>query len=191
MICNECKQDLPTTEFYKRDKTCKGCRSIKTKAYYERNKEKLKAYARAYREKNLEEVRKRQRQYYRKNADELNTKSRKRYKENLEERREYNRDYYYANHEALRAKDNEYKYLSRYGLTGDDYEKLLDKQDNKCAICGATESTGRSSKLYVDHDHETGEVRGLLCNHCNAGLGMFRDNIEALKAAVEYLEVLS
>jgi hypothetical protein len=53
--------------------------------------------------------------------------------------------------------------------------------EQKCAICASTE------KLHIDHNHETGVVRGLLCGTCNAGIGMFRDKIELLKNAIDYL----
>lgn len=72
----------------------------------------------------------------------------------------------------------------KYGLTLADYNAMLAAQDMACAICGQ-----RSDKpLHVDHDHETGEVRGLLCNSCNTGLGFFKDRIRLLAAAIVYLE---
>jgi hypothetical protein len=72
----------------------------------------------------------------------------------------------------------------KYGLTMADYNAMLAAQDMACAICGQ-----RPQKtLYVDHDHETGEVRGLLCVRCNTGLGMFRDSIRLLASAIVYLE---
>jgi hypothetical protein len=71
-----------------------------------------------------------------------------------------------------------------YGLTVDGYNKLLKKQKGKCFICQQKPS---NKKLCVDHDHETGEVRGLLCDKCNRGLGLFDDSVERLQRAVEYL----
>jgi Recombination endonuclease VII len=74
-----------------------------------------------------------------------------------------------------------------YGITRDQYEDLLTKQDHKCAICKADEcTTGR--QFAVDHDHKTGTVRGLLCADCNLTLGKFNDEIERFKAAIAYLE---
>lgn len=77
-----------------------------------------------------------------------------------------------------------------YGLTPEDFERLLEQQDNRCAICGTAEwgSSGRwPGKPHVDHDHATGRVRGLLCGSCNYGLGAFRDDLERLHAAIQYL----
>jgi hypothetical protein len=68
------------------------------------------------------------------------------------------------------------------------YAKLLAQQDGKCAICrGATTGNNRCSRLDVDHDHVTGNVRGLLCNNCNQGLGRFKDDIMRLQSAIIYL----
>jgi hypothetical protein len=71
---------------------------------------------------------------------------------------------------------------SSYGMTEYDYDKLMKYQNNKCAICFSEDE-----KLFVDHDYETGLVRGLLCNHCNAGLGMFKDEIDNLIRAIAYI----
>jgi len=75
------------------------------------------------------------------------------------------------------------------------YKELFEKQGNVCAICGnpetrkAPNSKGKKiSNLSIDHNHKTGEVRGLLCHRCNAGLGQFRENVEFLLKAVEYLK---
>lgn len=73
----------------------------------------------------------------------------------------------------------------RYGITQDDYEKLLADQGGACAICRSPEPEHRA--LDVDHCHVTGRVRGLLCNPCNRALGKFRDNIPRIVAAVAYL----
>lgn len=71
--------------------------------------------------------------------------------------------------------------LRRYGMTLEDYQKLLTKQDEKCAICK------NEGKLVVDHDHTTGIVRGLLCSKCNTGLGKLGDNIEKIEEVLGYL----
>jgi hypothetical protein len=79
--------------------------------------------------------------------------------------------------------------LSVYGLTIDDYESLLKKQNYKCAICGSDNTKSKiSNRFYVDHDHETGKIRGLLCSNCNFALGHFNDNIDILLKAISYLE---
>lgn len=88
------------------------------------------------------------------------------------------------------ALDN--RYLKRtYGITVDDYRKLLEQQDHRCAICGGIGflmAKTHKALLLVDHDHKTGEVRGLLCHNCNRALGLLHDNTEHLRKAIAYLE---
>ncbi len=79
------------------------------------------------------------------------------------------------------------KLKSDWGLTGDDYTKWLAEQDGKCAICRAP-SELQSKRLAVDHDHVTGQLRGLLCINCNQLLGKAHDDVTILKAAIAYLE---
>lgn len=73
---------------------------------------------------------------------------------------------------------------SRYGISAEDFDTMAEKQGGECAICRDT-----PEKLFVDHCHDTGQVRGLLCNRCNLGLGKFRDDPALLEAALEYLRV--
>lgn len=79
-------------------------------------------------------------------------------------------------------------HVKAYGLTPDDYDSLLEKQDGKCAICArpAAEAPGKHG-LHIDHCHTTGAVRGLLCANCNRGLGLFADDPSALETAAQYL----
>lgn len=73
--------------------------------------------------------------------------------------------------------------IARYGITGQDFKKRLIKQGYKCAICRKKPD----KKLFIDHCHKTKEVRGLLCHHCNSGLGMFKDSIKFINNAIKYL----
>lgn len=82
-----------------------------------------------------------------------------------------------------------------YGFKGgiDEYEQLAAKQDNKCAICkqpntSLTNDRTQYRKLAIDHCHKTGKFRGIICVHCNSGLGYFRDSIEYLQSAIDYLK---
>lgn len=74
--------------------------------------------------------------------------------------------------------------LRRHGLTVEQYQQMLDAQDGRCAICRVQ----AVRPLPVDHCHSTGAVRGLLCDNCNKGLGMFADSPDRLRAALAYLE---
>lgn len=78
-----------------------------------------------------------------------------------------------------------------YNITLTEYNNLLKKQDYTCAICRQVEIRKIDNKLVVlsvDHNHKTGKIRGLLCSNCNNGLGRFRDNINTLQNAIEYLK---
>lgn len=80
---------------------------------------------------------------------------------------------------------------AKFGITEAKYYEMFTKQNGVCAICRQPETEKRLDKirsLSIDHDHKTGKVRGLLCMHCNAGLGNFRDSSEALIIAAQYLK---
>lgn len=73
----------------------------------------------------------------------------------------------------------------KYGIDKNDFDSMLTTQNNVCAICSGPDKIGW--RLTVDHNHETGKIRGLLCGHCNRGLGLFMDNPQILLAAINYL----
>lgn len=101
--------------------------------------------------------------------------------------KEYNKTYYAKNREkALKwGRDNKRKYiLAKYGLTESNFQKMVDEQNNRCKLCASKPKT----HLYVDHDHTTGKIRGLLCHSCNVALGLFKDNITTLSNAILYLK---
>jgi hypothetical protein len=72
-----------------------------------------------------------------------------------------------------------------YGLEPEQYKEMHKVQQGKCAICNEEPKTKRG--LHVDHDHETGKVRGLLCHGCNVALGSFKEDVTLLNKAIEYL----
>lgn len=81
-----------------------------------------------------------------------------------------------------------------YGITIEEYDAMSEKQGHVCAICGNAETAmirDTVKKLAVDHCHQSGKVRGLLCADCNRALGMFKDNIDSLEAAINYLKEAS
>lgn len=80
-----------------------------------------------------------------------------------------------------------WKLKARYGITVEQYDEILENQSSRCCICGI-HNDDLSDSLCVDHDHNTGKVRGLLCRPCNLALGNMRDNPKLLHKAAEYLE---
>jgi len=76
-------------------------------------------------------------------------------------------------------RENSYKKYSK--MISEDLLKDIKKETKECVICGSNE------KLVVDHDHKTNKIRGMLCNHCNRGLGHFRDDPMLLEFAAQYL----
>ncbi len=73
----------------------------------------------------------------------------------------------------------------RYGISPVQYADMLEQQNGVCAVCGKTNKDGK--RLAVDHDHETLEVRGLLCHRCNVALGMVDDDVNILTNLIEYI----
>lgn len=77
--------------------------------------------------------------------------------------------------------------LRKYGITYSKYCELLRDQGGRCASCKCETAGGRFGQFVIDHDHETGAVRGLLCSKCNSGIGFFDDDDEKLYLAAEYI----
>jgi len=99
--------------------------------------------------------------------------------ESKEKRKKYAKKYAIENKDKL--KDYHLKY--RYGLSLEKYNEKLSSQDNLCSIC----NKDLKGRKHLDHNHETGQVRGILCSGCNTGLGMFLEDKKSLERAIEYL----
>jgi hypothetical protein len=87
--------------------------------------------------------------------------------------------------------ENRAQNLRKYGLTPEDYDRMLAEQGGVCAICGSPpdpEGVRAASRLHPDHDHATSVNRDLLCLNCNIGVGHFRDDPALLRAAAAYIE---
>jgi ubiquitin len=119
------------------------------------------------------------RNWYKKNLERERCRSREYSKNNRVRLNEYKREWSKSNPDKIKTA----ALRTRYGITLEDYETMYKKQSGKCAICG-----DNYPDLHVDHDHDTQEVRGLLCRTCNIGLGHFQDSPSLLERAVRYLE---
>ena len=151
---------------------CKECVRIQSVKRYQTNRQERIDYAAQWKKENRERVR------------ELAAIDRK---ENPEKHRKWSHDHYHKNPE---------KYIDRtiswnVGLDRETYYKMIENQKNLCAICGEPETRmfkGKLTRLCLDHNHETGKVRELLCHGCNTGIGKFKDSIDLLNAAILYLK---
>lgn len=105
----------------------------------------------------------------------------------FKERQNLWRRYAGKNIEKLKRRDKEYNLKRKFGMTMEDYDKMLAAQKNGCAICGV-EKSKNGKALAVDHCHQTGLIRGLLCNEHNTALGLFSENLEIMQKAIDYLK---
>lgn len=122
---------------------------------------------------NPDRVRLQRAKWKRENPDKVNADARKRYR---------------AWRDGNSASGETFKKIRawRYGIKPEDYVEMLELQDGRCLICGYLPKPGERY-LAIDHDHETGTIRGLLCNPCNRGLGLLGDDPDRLVAAASYL----
>lgn len=97
-----------------------------------------------------------------------------------------------ANKKPAVARANSHKTTcAKYGITVEQYAEMLRRQHGVCAICGEPETlirNGTLCNLTIDHDHGTGQVRGLFCNNCNRAIGLLKDDSAVLREATAYLD---
>jgi hypothetical protein len=124
-----------------------------------------------------------QRKYYKNNRkkvlkkqNEYNSNNREKYRDNSKRFYKNNKDYY-----------REWRMRHSYGFSIDEYNNMFKMQNGCCAICKTHQSELKKS-LSVDHCHKTGKVRGLLCDSCNRGIGLLKDDPKILQIALEYLK---
>lgn len=155
-----------------------------------------RAYNKAYRAENREVMRERSRKFRADNPGYGAEYFAKYRVDNRERRAEYNKRYVAEHRAESAAKQAAYRerhpgrtrdagLRSKYGLTLAEYDAMLIAQSGVCAICEKLSPTEKP--LFVDHDHDTGAVRGLLCARCNWALGGFEDNAGLVSRALSYL----
>jgi len=157
--CAKCDRDMPVAEFGNAPSWCISCRRD-----YQRERRaagKIQPWT--------AEDKARMRAWSAANKDHL---------------REYWREYRIRN--AERKRDQNLRLA--YGITATHYDAMLEAQGGCCAACGAYPGTKRTKRLFVDHDHATGLVRGLLCQKCNHAIGLADDSPGRLRALAIYLE---
>lgn len=134
--------------------------------------------------KNLKEYHK---QYYQNNKEKIHLRAKEWALKNKEKVNKRKKDYY--NKQKFRIKA--YYLKATFGITLKQYDEMFEKQNGLCAICFKKEQRLIDNipvRLSVDHNHATGKIRALLCGLCNKGIGNFKDNIDLLKNAIEYLK---
>ena len=97
----------------------------------------------------------------------------------------------YRQSEKYHRTRKSYSYQKKFGITLDEYERMSEEQGHVCKICHCPEDVvihGDVIALSVDHCHDTGKVRGLLCSRCNHFIGLARDSEVLLKSAIKYLK---
>ncbi len=161
-VCNVCGDRKPLEEFYRADGCVDGRRGECRTCF------QAKARARKAANPDIAEEARRRTQRWRADNPERYAENQRRFKESGG----------YAR--SLRK----WHLKTKYGLTPEDDDNLLDEQGGGCAICG--DPPPATGSLHVDHDHDTGRVRSLLCFQCNAGLGQFRHDPDLLWRAAEY-----
>lgn len=141
------------------------------KIYVAKNREFILAYQKEWRQKNKAHMARLQKEWRDNNKDYVNSYQKEWSNKNPSLKKKY-------------AKNANLK--TTYNITLEQFNEMREKQDYCCLICKKHESEFKRG-LSVDHDHATGEIRGLLCDNCNGGLGKFKDNILFLQTAIDYL----
>lgn len=159
------------------EKLCSDCQAIKPHSEFYKNKTRKDGHQNCCKAC----LKERMQNWYVENAESVRTKTAEYRRENLEIYSKAQAEYRERNPHVAREQT-----LRSYGLTLEDYERMFDEQLGLCKICGEEETNPKRS-LAVDHDHDTGEVRGLLCGKCNSGIGLLRDSSELLACAYLYL----
>ena len=119
---------------------------------------------------------------YEKHKDSVLERHKQYYREHQDKAREYGKRYYEEHPEVSRRASLKWA----HGITPEEYDELLAKQEGKCAICGRGQDD-LPRRLAVDHNHTTGKVRGLLCDNCNTAVGLLHENLLWTQKMLDYL----
>lgn len=145
--------------------------SIRAMKWKKANPDKVEAY----RIKELPKARARGRKWYYKHHEENKIKL-----------NEYHKQWTKQNPEKRKKIKRKYDLKKSYGMTQEQYDNMLVKQQGLCAICNKQQKA-ISRRLDIDHCHKTGKIRGLLCSKCNTALGLLNEDVEVFNKAVSYL----
>ena len=149
------------------------------KIYRQNNKEKIQEQCKEYYKKNKETIRKQNKQWYRENTSKHRDSGKKWVKNNPDKVKEINK----RRNKKLSRYRREWDLKKSYNLTLEDYEKLVELCNNQCEICNKN-----LIKPCIDHDHQSKQIRGILCNNCNTGLGLLGDTRDSVIKALQYFD---
>ncbi len=134
-------------------------------------------------------MKKQRRDWYIKNKERQDARNRENYHMNKEKRLKQTAAYEKAHPEQRKRSARKYG-LKRVGFTLELFEQRLQEQNYLCGICGIKLTIGKieATSACADHNHTTNKPRGILCRHCNIGIGLLSENVETLASAIGYLE---
>lgn len=158
-------------------------RAERAKKWREAHPGYMKQYMTDYREKNGDRMRENDRRYHAEHRVQANLNRREWYQNNKERDRVSNKAWRAANPDRVHD-----SYLKRtYGITLEQYRAQMEKQGHACAICKKKFASEFGKEIHVDHDHKTGQFRGLLCHEHNTMLGLAQEDVQILLSAIAYL----
>ena len=173
--CTVCKEEKSLSNFRKDNsrkdgihKTCNECNNKIQKTWYEKNKQKAKAIASKNYKKNKDDINRKRREDRLKNPEKVRAKARSQYN-------------------PIASKVSSWRQAGIKDMTYEKYLEMLENQNHCCAICGEHKDSF-IKQLSVDHNHNTGQPRGLLCSACNGGIGKLKDSVDMLEKAIKYLK---
>lgn len=175
--CRKCDTEKPLTDFFRdastkdgRHTRCKSCHSASAKRWVRANPEKRREYKKTEYARHRDTVRARNKRWYERHRGSEAFLAKRKARSNTPEVRDT-------------------RFRREYGISLAEVEAMAEAQGGVCAICKEPERLGEKG-LCVDHCHQTGRVRGMLCHKCNRALGLFNDTIAYLNAAATYLKAI-
>ena len=175
-LCRKCQVVKPLTEFNKNSNVggyrsdCKECSKAHRKQYYADNSDHIKEKNRRYWNKHIEK----RKASYREKFPQIQAQRKEYRAKNKDKSKTYNKEWYDKNLKHDKKKQKEKNLKHYFNLTLDQFNDMVKTQDNKCKIC--TKELDMAKGTHVDHDHNTGKVRGVLCHPCNTKLGWYEKN---------------
>lgn len=170
--CKGCLETKKLEEFHYRNKKpisqCKCCVRKVNNDNYSKNRQKRKDYKKSY---------------YLDNKEAISVDKIENYKKDPKKHIEASKVWYQNNKGRVR----DLSLQRNYGIDLETYNEMFRKQEGKCATCSTHQSELKRS-LCVDHDHETSEIRGLLCDSCNRSIGLLKENLKTISNVIVYLK---